>query len=88
MPESFGDIQQNWIHPLNKKPEQVSLLAACYREGVNVISCSPLMNGVLLNVPLPSEPLKCSGMGAKHVQFIRSIPAPSLLCNFQLTQVH
>lgn len=40
------------------------------------------MNGILANVPMPSEPLKVSGIGAKHLQFLRSIPATALLSKF------
>ena len=87
MPESFAEINQNWLNPETKKVEEQPLLTVAYRENVNVVSCSPLMNGVLTNVPLPSEPLKVSGIGAKHLQFIRSIPAPALLSTLEIIQL-
>lgn len=37
------------------------------------------MRGTLINVPVPGSAMKCSNNGAKHLQFIRSIPIPSLL---------
>jgi hypothetical protein len=37
------------------------------------------MRGSLINVPVPGSAMKCSNNGAKHLQFIRSIPVPSLL---------
>lgn len=44
-----------------------------------MISCSPLLNGTLINTPLPSNVLNCRNNGAKHLQIVRSIPVESLV---------
>lgn len=46
---------------------------------INVVSCSPIMSGSLINIPLPANKLMCRHNGAKHLQFIRSIPSSSLI---------
>lgn len=47
---------------------------------LNVVSNSPLLSGSLINIPLPSNLLKCNNNGAKHLQLIRSIPSKALVC--------
>jgi hypothetical protein len=46
---------------------------------VNVVSCSPLLSGSLINIPMPANQLKCNNNGAKHLQLIRSIPSRALV---------
>lgn len=70
MPESFAE----------KNQDQVSLFEAAENLKINIVSCSPLLNGSLINVPLPSDKLNCRNNGAKHLQLIRSIPSPALVC--------
>ncbi|CAK56709.1 unnamed protein product (macronuclear) [Paramecium tetraurelia] len=36
------------------------------------------MSGILMEVELPSEIFKCQFLGAKHLQFLRSVPAESI----------
>ena len=80
MPEAFTQKWQEYEE--DGKKEQLFILQAARRNNVNVISSSPLMQGALIQVPLPSNILQCSSLGAKHLQFIRSIPADSLLSKF------
>ena len=70
MPEAFDERNQ---------PEG-SLLETAENLKINVISNSPLLNGSLINIPMPASKLKCRNNGAKHLQFIRSIPSESLVC--------
>lgn len=37
------------------------------------------MSGTLINCPLPSDVFKCANQGAKHLQFVRSIPSKSII---------
>lgn len=55
------------------------MVGVANRAKINIVSCSPLMRGALINVPVPGSVMKCSNNGAKHLQFIRSIPIPALL---------
>ena len=70
MPEVFADKTQKYG----------SLLETVEALNLNLISCSPLLSGSLINVPLPADKLLCRNNGAKHLQFIRSIPSKSLVC--------
>ncbi len=46
--------------------------------GLNVIGSSPLLQGALIQVPLSSQHFKCSSLGAKHLNFLRSVPCESI----------
>ncbi len=70
MPEAFAD----------KYNDGRSLLDVAEELKVNVISCSPLLSGTLVNVPMPASLLKCNHNAAKHLQLMRSIPSPALVC--------
>ena len=78
MPEAFIEKWQEY------KTEKSFLLKVARLLDVNVISSSPLMQGALMQIPLPTDVFRCNNLGAKHLQFIRSIPAPALLCKFIL----
>lgn len=69
MPEAFAEKNQSCG----------SLLETAEMLKINVISCSPLLSGSLINVPLPADRLLCRHNGAKHLQFIRSIPSSALV---------
>lgn len=71
--ESFQEITENGV----KTKER--MLTVARKLKVNVISCSPLLQGTMMQLPMPSEIFKCSNLGAKHLQFVRSIPAESLV---------
>lgn len=77
MPEAFAEIFQEITENGVKKLER--MVSAARKFKVNIISCSPLLQGTLMQLPMPSEIFKCKNLGAKHLQFIRSIPAESLL---------
>ncbi|KRX10506.1 NADP-dependent oxidoreductase domain [Pseudocohnilembus persalinus] len=81
MPEAFCEKwQETSEDPSSETYEpEVFLLRAARQNQVNVISSSPLMQGAMLNVPLPSDVFKCKNLGAKHLQFMRSIPSPALI---------
>lgn len=77
MPEAFLEIFQEYTENGVRQKERTVSLARKLK--VNLISCSPLLQGTLMQLPMPSEIFKCKNLGAKHLQFIRSIPAESLL---------
>ena len=52
-----------------------TLTALCNHYKINLISSSPLMQGVLVNLPLENSVLKVRHNASKHIQLIRSIPA-------------
>ncbi|CAK80842.1 unnamed protein product (macronuclear) [Paramecium tetraurelia] len=72
MPEAFS---QEW-QPF--KGENTQILTVARQLNVNLVISSPLMGGTLMQVPLPSDIFKCQFLGAKHLQFLRSIPAESI----------
>lgn len=77
MPEAFAELWQEITENGVVIKERVLSVARKYK--VNVISCSPLLQGTMIQLPLPTEVFKCKNLGAKHLQFIRSIPAEALL---------
>ena len=72
MPECF--VEKTQI--INE--EKVSSLEAASRLGLNVIGTSPFMQGLMLQVPLPTYLTKANYQGAKHLNFVRSLPYKSL----------
>lgn len=80
MPEAFSEIWQEITNEKNEI-EMVRLLSAARMLKINVISSSPLLQGTLMQLPLPTDVFKCMNLGAKHLQFVRSIPAESLISN-------
>ena len=77
MPEAFAEVFQEITENGVKIKER--LLTAARKLKVNVVSCSPLLQGLMIQLPMPSEIFKCRNLGAKHLQFVRSIPAESLI---------
>lgn len=65
MPEAFTEKWQ--VYSEENKEFQGFLLTAARLNKINVISSSPLMQGTMIQVPLPSDILKCSYIGAKHL---------------------
>ena len=78
MPEAFAQKWQEFNLEDNKKVSE-NLFQVARRCKVNVIASAPLLQGTLLQLPLDSTIFKCSNLGAKHLQFVRSIPAQALL---------
>ena len=79
MPEAFAEQFQEITENGVQKKER--LLTVARKHKINVISCSPLLQGTMIQLPMPSEIFKCRNVGAKHLQFVRSIPAESLISN-------
>lgn len=77
MPEAFAELFQEFVE--NGVTTKERLLTVARKLKINIISCSPLLQGTMMQLPMPSEIFKCKNVGAKHLQFIRSIPAESLL---------
>jgi hypothetical protein len=77
MPEAFAEVFQEITENGVKTKER--MLTVARKLKVNIISCSPLLQGTMIQLPMPSEIFKCKNLGAKHLQFVRSIPAESLL---------
>jgi hypothetical protein len=51
-----------------KEGNQLSSFLTSARENqVNVIISSPLLNGSLIQIPLPTSVFKCSYLAAKHL---------------------
>ena len=73
MPEAWAEKWQS-----NNKEEKIPLLELAGELELNIISCSPLLQGTLIQIPLSTSALKCSYLGAKHIQFNRSLPYKSL----------
>ena len=76
--EAFGTATQTWKED-GKADDETTVVAVANRLKINIASCSPFMRGTLINVPVPGSAMKCTNNGAKHLQFIRSIPTPALL---------
>ena len=64
---------------LEGEDERMELLKAARLLEINVVTSSPLMQGVMNDVPLPDNVFKFKDNGARHLQFTRSIPAKSLI---------
>lgn len=78
-PEAFIEKYQSFADQ-EKGVTAVTLTAACSALGVNLISCSPLMQGYIVNLPLENVLFNVKNNSAKHLQLIRSVPAESLKC--------
>jgi len=76
-PEAFVEKYQNFVTEKDISVP-VTLTAACSSLGINLISCSPLMQGYLVNLPLENVVFNVKHNSSKHLQLIRSIPADSL----------
>ena len=81
MPEAFAEKWQEFILENNEKVSE-NVFQVAKRCQVNVITSAPLLQGTLIQLPLDSTIFKCSNLGAKHLQFVRSIPAQALLSKF------
>lgn len=79
MPEAFAEHWQITNKGESKEPEEVPLLTAARLNKINVFSSSPLLQGSIIQVPLPTDVFRCNYLGAKHLQFVRSIPAEALI---------
>lgn len=73
MPEAFV---QKW-QPVKGKQE--FMLSAARLLGISLFSSAPLVQGTLIKIPISNEGFKFSNQGAKHIQFVRSLPAGSLV---------
>ncbi|EAR85009.1 aldo/keto reductase family oxidoreductase (macronuclear) [Tetrahymena thermophila SB210] len=78
MPESFSEKWQNYENEKGEVQEQF-LLKVARELQVNIITSSPLMQGAMINCPLPKDVFQCVNQGAKHLQFVRSIPSPAII---------
>jgi hypothetical protein len=76
-PEAFVENYQNYTHP-EKGVIPVTLTAVCNSLKINLISCSPLMQGYINNLPLENVVFNVKNNSSKHLQLIRSIPAECL----------
>lgn len=76
-PEAFVEKYQSFTDN-SKGVVPVTLTAACSALQVNIVSCSPLMQGYIVNLPLENVVFNVKHNSAKHLQLIRSIPAESL----------
>jgi hypothetical protein len=76
-PEAFVENYQNYKDN-EKGTRPVTLTAVCSALKINLISCSPLMQGYLINLPLENSLFNVKNISAKHLQLIRSIPAECL----------
>jgi aryl-alcohol dehydrogenase-like predicted oxidoreductase len=81
MPEAFAEHWQTTSKGENKELQEVPLLTSARLNRINVFSSSPLLQGSIIQVPLPTDIFKCNYLGAKHLQFVRSIPAEALISN-------
>eukprot|EP01017_Pseudomicrothorax_dubius_P040184 TRINITY_DN6251_c0_g1_i7.p1 TRINITY_DN6251_c0_g1~~TRINITY_DN6251_c0_g1_i7.p1 ORF type:complete len:229 (+),score=62.47 TRINITY_DN6251_c0_g1_i7:738-1424(+) len=82
MPEAFAQkwqettsVDEKGVH----RKQIVNLVSAARQLNVQVISSAPLLQGSMMQVPMPTDVFKCAHLGAKHLQFIRSTPAQALL---------
>ncbi|KAM3131576.1 hypothetical protein pb186bvf_016360 [Paramecium bursaria] len=71
MPEAFLEDWQRY------KEEQTQILSVARFLKINLVISSPLMGGTMTQVPMPDS-LRCQYLGAKHIQFVRSIPAEAI----------
>lgn len=79
------DLVNNPLKGENKKSSDneeklilTTLTALCNHYKINLISSSPLLQGVLLNLPLENSLFKVKHNPSKHLQLIRSIPSEAL----------
>jgi aryl-alcohol dehydrogenase-like predicted oxidoreductase len=77
MPEAFLEKWQEVKE--GDKITRETLFQVAKAQKVNVITSSPLAQGLMSQVPLSSDIFKASNLGAKHLQFSRSVPAQALL---------
>ncbi len=71
-PEAFVEKYQTYNNT------NTTLTAACNELKINLISCSPLMQGYIVNLPLENVVFNMKNNSSKHLQLMRSIPADSL----------
>jgi hypothetical protein len=76
-PEAFVENYQNFS-TADKGMIPVTMTAACNNLKINLISCSPLMQGYMNNLPLENVLFNVKYNASKHIQLIRSIPAECL----------
>ena len=76
-PEAFVENYQNFSLA-DKGITPMTLTAACSNLKINLISCSPLMQGYIINLPLENGLFQVKNNSSKHLQLIRSIPAECL----------
>lgn len=77
MPEAFLEKWQEIKE--GDKTTRETLFQVAKNQKINVITSSPLAQGLMSQVPLSSDIFKASNLGAKHLQFSRSVPAQALL---------
>jgi len=80
MPEAFAEKWQQYND--NGKIYTENVFQVCRRARINVMTSSPLAQGTMIQVPLDTNIFKCANLGAKHIQFARSLPAEALTCKF------
>lgn len=66
MPEIFSEKWQIFKHESGEE-EKLELLKAARLLEINVITSSPLMQGVMTQVPLPEETFKFSDNCTRHL---------------------
>ena len=60
--------------------KDVRVIDIAEAENLNIVSCSPLFQGRVTNLPFQSKNLNyLEHLSAQHLQLIRSFPSPSLL---------
>lgn len=79
MPEAFLEKWQDV--KTGDKTTRETFFQAAKACNINVITSSPLAQGLMIQVPLNVDLFKVANLGAKHLQFARSIPAQNLLSN-------
>jgi len=83
MPEVFLEKWQE-VKQEDGKTTKETLFQAAKSLKINVITTSPLAQGLMMQVPLATEIFKCINLGAKHIQFSRSAPAQALISRYFL----
>lgn len=78
MHEAFSSKWQNYKCPEDGNKSKEKLLAVARLLELNVITSSPLWQGAMLQVPMSSDTFHCKSLGAKHLNFIRSIPSEAI----------
>lgn len=80
MHEAFSSKWQNYKCPEEGLKSKEKLLAVARLLHLNVVTSSPLWQGAMLQVPMSTDTFHCKALGAKHLNFIRSIPSEAIKC--------
>lgn len=79
MPETWIEKNQLTKTGIDIEQQEVSFLGLASQLGYNVVTISPLMSGLMMQVPLPSAVTKANYVAAKHLNLVRSLPFESIL---------